>query len=92
MHRKKSGWEIMYTCKETVRMLSTDEKLTFKQKIELRAHLFMCKHCSSFSKQLNAIKNKFKSNFGELTKVEPEQVKNLEEKVIARIAGDKSRK
>lgn len=72
----------MYSCKETVHMLSSDEKLTFKQKIELRAHLFMCKHCSAYSKQLKAIATQLKLNFREVTNVSPNHIKGLEEKII----------
>jgi len=75
----------MYTCKQTVHILSSDEKLTFRQKIELRAHLFMCKHCSAYSKQLMAIKDKLKQNFKALTRTEPEHVKHLENQVIAKL-------
>lgn len=76
----------MYTCKETVRMLSSEEKLTFKQKIELRAHLFICKHCSAYSKQLIAIKDKLKQNFEIITQqTEPDHIKKLENQIVEKL-------
>ena len=72
----------MLSCKETVLVLSSNQELSFRQKLELRAHLFMCKHCSAYSKQLNAIAQKLKQNFQEIVKTNPEHVRELELKII----------
>lgn len=65
----------MLSCKETVLILSSSQELTFRQKLELRAHLFMCKHCSAYSNQL-------KKSYQELTKTDPDRVHELENKVL----------
>ena len=72
----------MISCKEVVETLSTEKDLSIRKKIELRSHLFMCKHCSAYYSQLNSIKNQLKKLFRTITKTEPQAVKNLEEKVI----------
>lgn len=72
----------MISCKETAHILSSDQELTFRQKIELRAHLFMCKHCSAYSKQLKAIAIQLRQNFREITKTDPEHIRDLENKII----------
>ncbi len=44
----------MYTCKEVTQMVSEslDRKLLLHQRMGIRFHLFMCKLCSRFRKQL----------------------------------------
>lgn len=72
----------MLSCKETVLILSSSKELTFRQKLELGAHLFMCKHCSAYSNQLKALANQLKKSYQELTKTEPDRVHELENKVL----------
>ena len=47
-----SHW--MYTCKEVTQMVSEslDRKLPLHQRMGIRLHLFMCKLCSRFRKQM----------------------------------------
>jgi hypothetical protein len=44
----------MYNCKEVTRMVSEslDRRLPLRQRIGLRFHLFMCKLCSRYRRQL----------------------------------------
>ena len=44
----------MYTCKEVTQMVSEslDRNLPLRQRMGIRLHLFMCKLCSRFRKQL----------------------------------------
>lgn len=72
----------MITCKEVVDVLSTEKDLSFRKKIELRTHLFMCEHCSAYYSQMNSLKNRFKKIFQNITKTDSSTVKNLEKKVI----------
>jgi NMD protein affecting ribosome stability and mRNA decay len=72
----------MLSCKEIVHIMSSDQELKFSQKLELRAHLFMCKHCSAYSKQLKAIAIQLRQNFRNITKTDPEHVRDLEKKII----------
>jgi len=45
---------LMFNCKEATRLVSEslDRKLPFHQRIGIRVHLFMCKFCSRYEKQL----------------------------------------
>jgi hypothetical protein len=47
-----SHW--MHNCKEVTRMVSEsmDRKLPLHQRMGIRVHLFMCKFCSRYRKQL----------------------------------------
>jgi len=44
----------MYNCKEVTQMVSEslDRKLPLRQRMGIRLHLFMCKLCSRFRKQM----------------------------------------
>jgi len=72
----------MLACKEIVKILSSSQQLKFRQKLELRAHLLMCKHCSAYAAQLKALADQLKRNYKELTRTEPERVRELEQKVL----------
>ena len=72
----------MLTCKETVIILSSDQELSFRQKLELRVHLLLCKHCSSYSKQLKVLVLQLKQNFKEITKTESKHIQELENKIL----------
>lgn len=49
----------MRSCKEVAKLISIsqEEKLTFGQRAELKFHLFMCKHCKHFSKNVNTLRS-----------------------------------
>lgn len=75
----------MISCKEVVDVLSSEKNLSFRKKIELQTHLFMCKHCSAYYSQMNSLKNKLKKIFQTITKTDSNTVKNLERKVIEKL-------
>ena len=45
-------------CREATRLVSQamDNHLTVQKRLELRVHMFMCKFCSRFEKQLKSIR------------------------------------
>lgn len=47
----------MLTCKETIEMASNslDRKLSLIERIKLKLHLLICKHCKNYTNQLNFI-------------------------------------
>lgn len=49
----------MLTCRETTSLISQslDAKLSLRQRIAVRIHLFMCRFCSRFKKQLYFIRD-----------------------------------
>lgn len=75
----------MLPCKDIVKILSSDEKVSFLRRAELRMHLMMCEHCSAYSRHLKSMRKGFKSLFARLTNVTPESVSQLEEHVIKTI-------
>lgn len=75
----------MLPCKEIVRILSSDEKIGFLRKLELKMHLAMCNHCSAYRKHLESMKNGFKNLFSKITATDSNTVRNLESKIISNI-------
>lgn len=77
----------MLSCKEIVKMLSSSEELTFTKKAELKFHLFMCKHCSNYEKQMGILTERFSQivqkradcSRGEIEKLEIEVLEKLKE-------------
>ena len=75
----------MLPCKDIVKLLSSEEKVTLLQRAELKMHLMMCEHCSTYSRQLKFMRNGFKKLFSKLTTLRPGAVEQLETKVIQKI-------
>lgn len=72
----------MLPCKEIVRILSSDEKVGFLRRLELKMHLAMCSHCSVYNKHLKLMRNGFKGLFVKITATDSGTVRNLESKII----------
>ena len=45
----------MIPCKEVVRTLSSGKKLSLIKRLEIRLHLAMCEHCSTYAEYLKKI-------------------------------------
>ena len=47
----------MYRCSEVIRLIASDEYLTAGsfQKLRIRLHLAMCRHCTRYLRQLRAL-------------------------------------
>jgi hypothetical protein len=54
MVREQSGGALMLTCKEASRLLSQslNQSLPRLKRLELRLHVWLCRSCSNFEKQL----------------------------------------
>jgi hypothetical protein len=48
----------MYTCRETIELLTTAEirSLTLKERVGVRVHVLMCKLCNAYYRQVQLIK------------------------------------
>ena len=80
----------MLNCKEVVRILGSGEDLSLFQKIQLKMHLWMCKHCGAYARQMKAMKNGFSKLFREKTAIDREVVNQVESDVLSAIhKGDK---
>ncbi len=81
----------MLPCKEIVRILSSDEKVGVLRRAELKMHLMMCEHCSTYNRHLHSMKKGFKSLFARLTEVKPDAVERLEKEVIEKVKKNSGR-
>ncbi|MGE0634534.1 MAG: zf-HC2 domain-containing protein [Pseudobdellovibrionaceae bacterium] len=75
----------MLRCHEIVKILSSDEELSFLKRAELKMHLTMCVHCSKYARHLKILKESFTKFFKLTTHVEKDQVTKLENQVIEKI-------
>lgn len=80
----------MKSCKEIVKLISSSEEKTFFQRIELKAHLMMCHHCSRYSQQLRMLTDGFRKLFQNDTQVDHEKIRELEKTVVDEIEKRKS--
>ena len=75
----------MLNCKEVVRILGSGEDLSLSQRIQLRMHLWMCRHCGIYARQMKAMKVGFSKLFGEKTAIDKEVVSQVESDVLSAI-------
>lgn len=76
----------MMNCKQAVRMLSSEEQLSWPRKVELRLHLLMCQHCSKYAKQLELLKSGFKTLFDEdQDPLDSDKAKELKYKILSKV-------
>ena len=76
----------MLKCKEVVRILGSGEELSLTQRIQLKMHLWMCKHCGVYASQLRAMKDGFGKLFKERTALDKEVVNKVESDVLNAIS------
>lgn len=75
----------MLSCKEVVKIVSSETDLPFLKKAELRLHMMMCDHCSRYLAHMkilkasvaNLIRNKTQSS-------ESRDLKKLEDEIVER--------
>ncbi len=79
----------MLTCKEVVRILGSGEKLSIKRRGALLMHLFMCKHCARYSRQLHMLKQGLVVLFKGKTEIDPKIVKELEDSILETVCKKK---
>ncbi len=63
----------MLSCKEVTRLISEsmDRELPFGQRMALRMHLFMCKFCSRYRRQMVLIREAMRHYLEEIEPSEP---------------------
>lgn len=72
----------MTPCKDIVKMLSSGEQISFVKRMEMRMHLAMCEHCSTYAKQLRMMRDSFIKLFKQKTEVKSDQLEELESSII----------
>ncbi|HAZ14685.1 MAG: hypothetical protein A2X86_12565 [Bdellovibrionales bacterium GWA2_49_15] len=75
----------MLPCKEIVHILNSGESLSLMKKAELKMHLLMCQHCSSYATHLTIMKHRVKSLFAKTMRVDKEQIAEIEETVFKKL-------
>lgn len=76
----------MLKCKDVVKIVSTEERRSWRHRIGVRLHLMMCHHCSKYAKQLDILRSSFRTLFAEKRKATDERkIKDLERRIILKI-------
>lgn len=75
----------MRSCKEIVRLVGSDAPLSVRERVEIRFHMLMCKHCSRYRKQLRILRESFKKLFKDLTTPADLDQAELKEKIKRKI-------
>lgn len=73
----------MLSCKDYVKIVSSEKSSSLKQKLALYFHYLICHHCRKYTKQLEILKLGFKKLF--LIKsenIEPKKIEELEKRII----------
>lgn len=73
----------MLSCKETVKILSSDAQLTLMKKLEIKMHLLFCRHCWKYAQHLQILKINLKKFYStQFLKAEKEKITELENKIL----------
>ena len=76
----------MLTCKEIVKTLSSEDRRTWRRRLDVRVHLMMCQHCRKYAKHLEILKSGIKNLFSIKNKAaDPDKITAIEDKVIKKI-------
>lgn len=76
----------MLSCKEVVKIVSSDQESSWKRRLEVRFHLFICHYCRKYVLQLKYMRSGFKTLFNEKAKKpNSEEIKKIEQEVLSKI-------
>ena len=72
----------MLKCKDLTKLVASDEigEFGFMQRMELRFHLFMCRHCRNYVAQIRTIGQEAKNTAAE-TEPDRERLQRLEDHI-----------
>lgn len=77
----------MLSCKEIVKTLSSEDRRTWRRRLEVRIHLMMCHHCSKYAKHLNLLKVGIKTLLLKRSKTaDPRSINAIEDRIIKKIS------
>lgn len=75
----------MLSCKQVVKIVSSEERPTWRRRLEIRFHLMICHHCGKYAKQLELMKMAFKKMFHSKSEnINQEKIRDLENRVIVK--------
>jgi hypothetical protein len=76
----------MLNCKQVVKIVSSEDRLSWRKRFEVRFHLFMCRHCSKYAKQLELLKTGFRALLHARSwSIDQSKIKALEDKVVDKL-------
>lgn len=76
----------MLSCKDVVKIISTEDRPTWRRRLSVRFHLLICHHCSRYARHLEILKTGFNSLFrSRLKSVDPKKIKEIEDRVVAKL-------
>lgn len=75
----------MMNCKDVMTKLSSDEKLSFMKKMDLKFHLLMCRGCSRFKEQLALIKDNVENLVTQDLQLQEIRIKDIEKRVLSKL-------
>ena len=93
MTTKLSNWEeeakfpLITSCKQAAQLVNVamERRLTLREFVTMRVHLFMCKTCSFYRRQINALRRIFLCHEEALENIPPSDDEKLSESAKARI-------
>ncbi len=73
----------MLKCKDVSRIVSSDQRVNLLTRLEIHFHLFICKHCHKFYKQIQILKLASKK-FISITsdQIDESKIAQIENKII----------
>ena len=78
----------MLKCRDLTRLIASDETedFGFMKRMEIKFHLFMCKHCRDYAGQIRSIGQGAKKMAAE-AEPDQEQLRRLENEICGKICG-----
>ncbi len=78
----------MVSCKEVTRKIASDEfaEAGWKERLAIRLHLLLCRHCRGYAAQLRAIGAAARNLLGSRTQ-DPSALERLERQILERSLG-----
>ena len=79
----------MLNCKTVVKKISSDEKVSWMHRLEIKLHLIMCHHCGKYAKQLKLLTLGLKKALSMPSSI---NVQKIEEQVIQKVKNSSNSK
>ena len=81
--QKASGDNRMLKCREVEQKIGSGEIAGIIERLAVRFHLMMCRHCRAYARQIRAIEEAARNVFG-LSPVDPKALSELKDRIMNR--------
>lgn len=76
----------MLTCKEVVKVVSSDDRASWRKRLQVRMHLLICRHCRKYVQQLEHLGTGVRRLFRPSKNHEhSDEIQRIEAEVLKRI-------